>query len=140
MLSDAQYATETTTGDQHSFGTFGFNNPGGTVTISGIEVKLEASSDTGTGTIAVVLSWNGGVSSTSAKFTAELTNTDTIYTLGGPSDTWGRTWSISDFSDTNFRLGVIAYPSDGANVKIDALQAKVSVVVGGGGGGGGGEI
>ena len=28
--------------------------------------------------------------------------------LGGSADTWGRTWSASELSDTNFRVRVLA--------------------------------
>ena len=49
------------------------------------------------------LSWNGGTT-----YTATIPNSvetgKTVVTLGGQYDTWGRTWSPSDFSDANFRL------------------------------------
>ncbi|MEO7667170.1 MAG: hypothetical protein ABIU97_09080, partial [Dehalococcoidia bacterium] len=49
-------------------------------------------------------SWNGGTSWTAAKTTATLTATQATYTLGTVSDTWGRSWAVSDFTNANFRL------------------------------------
>jgi hypothetical protein len=39
--------------------------------------------------------------------TANLTTSEATYTLGGAADTWGRTWAIGDFTDTNFRVRII---------------------------------
>jgi hypothetical protein len=36
-----------------------------------------------------------------------LSTTEATYGLGSPSDTWGRTWSSSDFNNASFRLRVI---------------------------------
>ncbi len=108
-------------------------------TIVGIEVKLEVSGTTAAGNIAVALSWNQGSSWTETKSTPTLTTTDAVVTLGGSSDTWGRTWTADEFSNANFSLKVTA--SQSANtLRIDAIQVKVYHQASGGGGGGGGGI
>jgi len=55
----------------------------------------------------VQLSWDGGITWTSANSTTTLSTIEATYSLGSMSDTWGRTWSSSDFNNANFRLRVI---------------------------------
>ncbi len=98
--------------DKHHFFNFGFNIPSGTVL--GIQVRLDARVDSTSGSpkLCVQLSWNGGSSWTSAKQTSTLTTSEATYTLGSTSDTWGRTWSLGDFSNANFRIRVIDVASN----------------------------
>ncbi|MBI2333796.1 MAG: hypothetical protein HYU84_16860, partial [Chloroflexi bacterium] len=35
-----------------------------------------------------------------------LTTSEATYTRGGTADTWGRSWTLGDFSNTNFRIRV----------------------------------
>jgi len=42
-----------------------------------------------------------------AKQTTTLSTTEATYTLGSTADRWGRTWSLGNFSNTNFRVRVI---------------------------------
>jgi hypothetical protein len=108
--------------------------------ITGIELILEASRIGGTAdSIDVELSFDGGTSWTTAKNTGTLTTTDTLYTLGGNGDTWGRTWSPADFSNANFQVRVTATDTTGT-VQVDAIQVRVynqatNPNPGGGGGG-----
>lgn len=136
--SDGAYATAASTNLRHSYGNFGFNVPTNN-TITGIEVKIEASGTTAAGSIEVKLSWDGGASLTSAKTAGTLTGTDAIYTLGSPSDTWGRSWTPSEFTNANFKIEVISQPNSNT-VQIDAIRVNVNHQTGGGGGGGGGEV
>ncbi len=59
--------------------------------------------------LGVDLSWNGGTSWTSEKI-QNINSTETTYTLGTPTDDWtsSHTWSITEFSNTNFRARVRA--------------------------------
>ena len=50
------------------------------------------------------LSWDGGATWTSALTSATLSTNETVYTLGGVTNTWGRTWTSTDFSDASFRV------------------------------------
>ncbi|MCA9359124.1 hypothetical protein KC926_02875, partial [Candidatus Kaiserbacteria bacterium] len=109
----------------------------GSNSIQGIEVKLEVSGTTAAGDIDVDLSWDGGTTWTTIKTTPTLTTTDTVVSLGGPSDTWGRAWTASEFSNTNFVVRLDANPSSN-NVQVDAIQVRVYHQAGGGGAGGGG--
>jgi hypothetical protein len=137
--SDGAYATAASANLRQSYSVFGFSVPGGN-TVTGVEVKLEASGSTAAGTIEVALSWNGDSSVTATKATSVLTGSDVVYTLGGESDTWGRTWTPAELSNANFFVRVVAQP-DGNTVRVDAIQVKpYHAATGGGGGGGGGEI
>src|SRR5690606_2710079 len=51
------------------------------------------------------LSWNNGSTYTSEKITT-LPSVENITSHGGPTDTWGRSWSPSEFSNGNFRVKV----------------------------------
>ncbi|MDE3097053.1 MAG: hypothetical protein KGK07_13775 [Chloroflexota bacterium] len=56
--------------------------------------------------LSVDLSWDGGTTWTARKTDSMQTTTLHTAVLGGPSDTWGRAWTASDLSDTNFRVRV----------------------------------
>lgn len=58
-----------------------------------------------TGNVCVELSGDGGATWTTVARTVQYTSTTfATFTLGGPTDLWGRTWTASAFSNTNFRL------------------------------------
>jgi hypothetical protein len=42
-----------------------------------------------------------------------LTTSEVTYTLGDTADTWGRTWAVGDFTNTNFRIRVTNVSSNG---------------------------
>jgi hypothetical protein len=94
--------------DRHRFWNFGFAVPAGS-SIAGIEVRLDARADStgGTPRMCVQLSWDGGVTWTTARATTTLGTSLTAFTLGGVSDTWGRTWTPANFTNANFRLRII---------------------------------
>jgi hypothetical protein len=112
---DPNSGTNTSTGcgdaskDRHDFYNYGISVPSGN-TVVGIEVRLDAwiSSTTSTTTrrMCVQLSWDGGVTWTTAKQTNNLGTSQQTYTLGGSGDTWGHTWTLSQLSDANFRVRV----------------------------------
>ena len=138
LLSDGTYATAGSNGLRQSYNGFNFGIASGN-TIQGIAVKLDASGSTSSGTIDVSLSWDGGSSYTTAKATPTLSGTDVVYTVGGASDTWGRSWSVSEFNPSSFRIRVSAVPSSNT-LRLDALEIRVYHQTGGGGSGGGGGI
>jgi len=97
--------------DKHTFYNYGIAlSP--TAVVNGIQVRLDARVDAtgGAPKICVQLSWNGGTTWTTAKTTTNLTTTEATYTLGSTSDTWGHTWTVSDFN--NFRVRVIDVSSN----------------------------
>jgi hypothetical protein len=99
--------------DRHLFYHYDFAIPAN-ATIAGLQVQLEASADSTAGSpkLCVQLSWNGGASWTTAKATANLGTTERIYLPGGPADRWGRSWSVGDLSNGNFRLRISNVASD----------------------------
>ena len=117
LVDDGLYAVDTNSGsnnntsctnagkDRHTFSNYGFAIPAGS-TIQGIEVKLNARVDSTTGSprFCVEFSWNGGASWTAAVTSPTLTTNETVYTVGGVTNNWGRTWANTDFNDANFRL------------------------------------
>jgi hypothetical protein len=121
--------------DYHYFTDFNLSVPAG-ATISGITVTVTASSTvTGTNLICVGLSPDGGTSTTSAQSTGDVAGTPTTYTLGSASDTWGRTWSSTEFSNANFRVYLMPDPNN-ANTRtffVDQVTVNVAYSTGSGG-------
>ncbi len=138
FISDDTYATADTEEQSQSFGTFGFNIPSSN-TVTGVIVRLESSATTEAGSVAVALSWDGGTTFTEPLHTTTLTTLDAVYTLGGQSNTWGRSWSVSDFANENFKIRIIANP-DSNLIRVDALQVRPVHQATGGSGSGGGAI
>jgi hypothetical protein len=127
FMDDGVFATDLNSGsnnnqscthngkDKHFFYNFNFSLPGG-ATIQGIQVRLDARADSASNSpkICVQLSWNGGSSWVTAKQTSTLTTSEATYILGGTADTWGRVWSVGEFSNANFRVRVIDVAGNGA--------------------------
>jgi hypothetical protein len=114
--------------DKHLFYNFGVNLPG-TAVVQGIEVRLDGRADSTTGSpkFCVQLSWNGGTTWTAAKSTATLSTAELTYMLGSSTDTWGRTWAVSDFSNTNLRVRVIEIASSTArDFSLDWVAVRVT--------------
>jgi carboxypeptidase T len=125
LLDDGLYAVDTNSGsnnntsctnagkDRHIFSNYGFNVPAGS-TIQGIEVKLNSRVDSTTGSprFCVQLSWNGGASWTTAITSSTLSTNETVYILGGVTNTWGRAWTNTDFNDANFRVRLVMVASN----------------------------
>ena len=93
--------------DRHLFYDYGFTIPSGS-TIEGIEVRLDAWADSTSGSpfMCVELSWDGGTTWTAVKTTPTLATSEGTFILGSAGDSWSRSWSAGDFSDTNFRVRV----------------------------------
>ncbi len=99
--------TNNNAGESHIYSNYGFSVPAGS-SISGIEVRADwwLDSTSGTNSLSTQMSWDGGTTWTSAKSDSTETDHEHIVSLGGASDTWGRSWSASDFSNANFRVRV----------------------------------
>jgi hypothetical protein len=131
---DANSGTSTSTSctdagkDKHRFYNYNFSVPAGS-TIKGITIRLDAkvNSTSGSPKICVQLSWNGGTSWTTAKSTATLGTALQTFTLGSATDTWGRTWSVNDFTNANFRVRVIDVASSTSGTfSLDRVAAQVN--------------
>ncbi len=114
--------------DKHGFFNFGINLPGLAV-IQGIEVRLDAFVDSTANSpkICVQLSWNGGSSWSAAKATTTLGTVEQTYILGGPNDLWGRSWTLSQLSDANFRVRVVNVASSTArDFSLDWIAVRIT--------------
>lgn len=99
------------------------------VTVNGIEVNTEFSTDNAayTATLQISLSWDNGSNYTATKSdTVTGSTTDKNSTLGGAADTWGRSWTDSEFANGTFLLKVEGKSSNGfGQCRLDFLQIKV---------------
>jgi len=100
--------------------------------INGIEVAIEGYNGPTVGRNAQIqISWNGGTTLTTvtvARTTALLATGSTVI-LGGPADTWGRTWSNTEFTNANFMVKATSTGGAFSPMNIDQLQVKVSYTV-----------
>jgi len=107
---DDNKCAEAENGETHTYWGYEFNL-GPEVQITGIEVRLDAWRDPKAeeSVFHVELSWDGGVNWTSTGHnTGPLTTTEATYVLGGPTDTWGRMWTVSELAYASFRLRITA--------------------------------
>lgn len=111
---------------QHDYYNFGFSIPAG-ATIDGIEVVFEWLRAVGTtADVGIELSHDGGTSYTSSSKNLTTTSaSDTTDTAGGAADTWGRAWSVSEFTNANFRVR-ITNNEGGGRPDIDHLEVRVT--------------
>ncbi|OGY60217.1 MAG: hypothetical protein A3F24_00570 [Candidatus Colwellbacteria bacterium RIFCSPHIGHO2_12_FULL_44_17] len=103
---------------------FGFSIPS-TATIVGIEVEVEMKSSGSFQTVTenLSLSWNDGANFTSEKSNSDTSGSDVTKTYGGSADTWGRTWSYSEFNNGTLRMKI---RDSSSNVGyVDLVQMKV---------------
>jgi hypothetical protein len=92
-------------GDRHRF--YDYNvSVNSNCAVKGIEVRLDWwLDDTQDETnMSVELSWDGGTTWTAAKTDTVESTSEHTSVLGGAADTWGRTWSLADFSNDHFRV------------------------------------
>ena len=99
------------------------------VTINGIEVNTEFSTDNAAAlaTIQISLSWDNGTNYTATKSdTVTGSTTDKNSTLGGAADTWGRSWTDSEFANGTLLVKVEGKSDNiSASCRLDFLQIKV---------------
>ncbi len=125
-ISDHQYATFNANA---SYVDYGFPNLGipSNATITGIEVIIEGKRNGGTPRNLTAALWNTSTlnpDAFTATKTAKLGNNDTNQTLGGPTDTWGTTWTAADFTVGTFRIRV-GVTSGGGGAALDAVSIRV---------------
>ncbi len=125
--NDGNRASEQTNYDDQDWYNFGFSIPAG-ATIDGIVVSIEGSSSQFGQSVAcrVRLSWDGGSSYTNYKTTQSWTSTNDYYREVGSSwDTWGESWSVSDFSNSNFRVRLEKTGSSFTTLRVDHIRIRI---------------
>jgi hypothetical protein len=120
--SDNAYATFGSDGQSVRYGDFTIAVPNG-ASIDGIEVGIEGYRSNNRDLSSISLSWDGGSSWSTVK-SQTFSSTDTYYTLGSNSDTWGHAWTLSELGNANFRVRLIA-DSDGGDLFIDHVRVRV---------------
>lgn len=123
--SNDGYAVFDDQNDQVDYGNFGLSIPNGAI-INGIEVAAEANR-TSPRIVDVSLSYDGGAHFTSPQAVGStLSTSDKTVILGGTSNTWGHTWSSSQFANGTFKVRVAAQTTGpGDTLNLDELQVKV---------------
>jgi len=126
--SDNTYATVANLSFQAAtINNLAFGIPSGS-TINGIEAQAEfsASSAGRTASIRLSLSHNNGTNYTTTKTDTNTTTTDATRTYGGAADTWGRSWTDTEFADGTFVVKIEGnISSGGASCRLDYFAIKV---------------
>jgi hypothetical protein len=99
--------------------------------IVGIEVRVETALDTSDSSTFSVRLMDGSTELGNTKTSPALSTTDTVITLGGPTDTWGRSWSVAEIN--NLALRFTASIGFGNNLNIDEIQVRAYFQAAGGG-------
>ncbi len=125
-----RYTVANAGSDVVDYSVFGFNIPNG-ATIDGIQVRVDGYTSINRQAV-VTLSGNQGVAYTTgpgAQVTTSGVLSENTSTLGGIMDKWGKSWSLTELSDANFRLRLDA--TNQANIlglnyiAVDQVQVRV---------------
>lgn len=121
-------ATPASTKDRHRFWGFATGVPGAVSSIDGIRIRADLGMNNAGGTtnVCAQLSWNAGATWTTMRAVALTATGETTFVFGGTSDTWGRTWTVSQLSTANFRVRLID-ASTQTNKRFDLDYLAVSV-------------
>lgn len=124
---DNRAANQGTTFNAATCEDFTFGIPSG-ATINGIEVTAEFSASIVAivATLQLSLSWDNGSSFTATKSDTVTGTTDTSKTFGGATDTWGRSWTDSEFANGTFQVYVEGKTNHASySCRLDYLAIKV---------------
>ena len=122
-FSDNQYATASANKAMR-LSQFHISPIAGDASIDGIAVEVEGKTAGGR-QVKVQMSGDGGVTWSTA-LTTDLTASEGVHTLGGPSSLWGLTWSPAQFADGSFVMRVTASGTrTSGTVYVDQVRVKV---------------
>jgi hypothetical protein len=127
-LTSTSCALPNTGSDQHIFGSFGVSIPTNSkVTGIGVAVDAKYDSGTGTNTVCVLLSYDGGTTWTTGQNTGDIGTTDVLTNLGGSTNLWGKaSWSSTELNNTNFKVLVMSLVANTArDLSLDYLAVTV---------------
>ncbi len=116
--------------DRHKYYNYNISIPSTSI-IQGIEVRLDAKTDSTVGSpkICASVSWDNGISWSPWKSTPTLTASEVTYNLGGQTDNWGRSWTSTEFSNSTFQVRVANVASDNArDFSLDWVGVHVTYV------------
>lgn len=121
-------ATPASTKDRHRFWGFATGMPGVVSSIDGIRVRADLGMNNANGTtnVCAQLSWDGGATWTTMQSLALSGAAEASYVFGGTADTWGRSWTASQLSTTDFRVRLID-ASTQRNKRFDLDHVAVSI-------------
>ncbi|MEX0751063.1 MAG: hypothetical protein WD359_09675, partial [Dehalococcoidia bacterium] len=92
-------------GDSHLYFGYPIALPSSTL-VEGVEIRADWWMDSvdGTSNLTIDLSWDGGASWTSTQATSLEDTSERTDILGGPADTWGRSWSPQELESLSVRV------------------------------------
>jgi hypothetical protein len=122
LTSNNLHAVFDSSGDQGDYGGFSVSIPAGSI-ILGIEVQLEGNR-TSARDLNVQLTWNNKTTFTTNKLMPSFGGTDALRTVGTPTDTWGHTWAVSEFTNANFFVRLTS-TGGGGNLNLDQVLLKI---------------
>ena len=135
VATDANSGTSSSTSctnagkDRHRFWGYAFGLPGSVTSINGITVQADAglNNNGGTSTLCVELSSDGGSTWTTPRQVTMNGAAVASYTLGGPTDPWGRTWTAANLAAGSFRVRVTdASSQPNKDYRLDGIRVSVS--------------
>ena len=113
--------------DKEIVGGYSLTNLGTSILGIQVAVKGKVSSNKNGPKFCVQLSWDGGATWTTGKTTGTLTTTNTVYTLGATSDTWGHAWTAAQLGSTNLRVRIVDLANSSARTfSLDSVQVTVT--------------
>ena len=115
--------------DRHRFWGFAAGLPASVTSIDGIQVRADVGLDNsgGTSSICAQLSWDGGNTWTTIKAQTIASRSETTYTFGSASDTWGRAWTVGQFATSSFRVRLIDASTMGSKgFQLDYVAVSVT--------------
>ena len=110
-------------GDAAGYGGFNISIPP-TAIIVGIEVLLEGARDNNRD-LTISLTSDNGANYTAGKLMPAFGTLDAVRTVGGAFDTWGRTWTIADLSNSNFGVRCLVPAAASGDLDLDHVQVRV---------------
>ncbi|OQB25717.1 MAG: Disaggregatase related repeat protein [Chloroflexi bacterium ADurb.Bin180] len=123
---DGSGAASAVHGQRHQFRGYNLGLPDALV-VEGIEVRLDAWRTAGaqrTGSLAVELSWDNGTTWTSTGYSAgPLVGGERVFYLGGPTNTWGHSWTAEEINRLRVRVRAVA--SEGTTVYLDWIPVTL---------------
>lgn len=98
--------------------------PSGAI-IDGVLVEVEAANTFGNKQIIRVTLWNSGELGTAKTVSQSLTSTDTYYSWGGSSDTWGASLTPAIVNGSGFGAGIVSNAGSFGTMAVDHMRITV---------------